>query len=882
MRTIKPLRLAVLPRTYEHLGRGRLAVSIAFFFPLQGEPVLLPEMSFWKLVAEELGTSTPLDECMPKKYPEVLLFGSAFAPGGVPTVAVRPRVRFGSVDKVLTVVGDRRWQRGGVASAPEPFASMPLDWSRAFGGEGFPKNPRGRGFANGAETVGLPLPNVERTDDPVKGPKDAPEPAGFGPIPLDWPQRMTKVGTYDQAWLDQDFPGLPKDLDWSFFNVASPDQRLAALRGDETFVLEHLHATEPRIEGRLPAARARCFLNQRRGDELVFREVEMKPDTVIFFPHRLRAVVYWRGSIEVAEDDAADVVQLLAAAEANDEPRDTDHYRRAMAERSDEKTRHLYALRDLDLVSARLARPSGLPDDQLSDTEALLAREGLLEKNLRNKAQRALDEARARIVALGRDPGELGLPEALPEPESPPKLEDLPELGARLNAELAEKKLEAEQARAAAEKAAREQCAALELDYDALVKKGQSGSAGPPKFRAEEELARLRDQAELAQNAGVPLPEVTRRLADPGLEAGLVAAERALVEMYRKHAQFQPAAERLGEDASAVVRARVVRDRASGASLAGVDLTGADLSGLDLRGVDFEGALMENVSLRGADLEGANLSTACLARADLSEASLVGTRLRDANLAASVWAGVKGARGADLRGADLSYADLRDASLTGAQLTGARLFEVRVENARFCEIVGEKLAFVKTNLRGASFDGARIDGAVFLECDVSGVSFAKASLVEAAFVSTRGVGASFCEATVTNLRAVKDTDFSEANFSGCVGEGSNFRGTKLVRANFERARLDQSDVSDCDATEANFRRATAAGSLFIRTVLRGATFERANLPTALLQKADLKGADFSGANLFRADLARVRGDKASRFEDANMDQIRFVRRREEG
>ncbi len=45
---------------------------------------------------------------------------------------------------------------------------------------------------------------------------------------------------------------------------------------------------------------------------------------------------------------------------------------------------------------------------------------------------------------------------------------------------------------------------------------------------------------------------------------------------------------------------------------------------------------------------------------------------------------------------------------------------------------------------------------------------------------------------------------------------------------------------------------------------------------AVLQKAQLHGADFRGANLFRADMAKVRGDKDTNFRDAYLVQIRVV------
>ena len=55
------------------------------------------------------------------------------------------RVQLGPIDKKLYVIGNRYWHRGS-ASDPEPFTRMAVSWENAFGGEGYDKNPLGRGY----------------------------------------------------------------------------------------------------------------------------------------------------------------------------------------------------------------------------------------------------------------------------------------------------------------------------------------------------------------------------------------------------------------------------------------------------------------------------------------------------------------------------------------------------------------------------------------------------------------------------------------------------------------------------------------------------------------------------------------------------------------
>jgi hypothetical protein len=68
---------------------------------------------------------------------DVLLNGSAYAPGGSPAERVQVTLRVGSMRKSFQVVGDRVWKHGLLgpsAGQPKPFRRMPITYDRAFGG----------------------------------------------------------------------------------------------------------------------------------------------------------------------------------------------------------------------------------------------------------------------------------------------------------------------------------------------------------------------------------------------------------------------------------------------------------------------------------------------------------------------------------------------------------------------------------------------------------------------------------------------------------------------------------------------------------------------------------------------------------------------------
>ena len=160
MKTIKPQKLSVMFRVFEHRGRKLFVPTIMLAFPLSAPEVMLHEVVLWKTIAAELGQGATLDEMMFKPNAEALLTGRAFAPNGTAAKSCMVRMQVGAVDKRLVVHGDRHW-KNGQATAARPFVDMPLTWQNAFGGEGFGDNPAGKGAAasvvNGKRL--LPLPN---------------------------------------------------------------------------------------------------------------------------------------------------------------------------------------------------------------------------------------------------------------------------------------------------------------------------------------------------------------------------------------------------------------------------------------------------------------------------------------------------------------------------------------------------------------------------------------------------------------------------------------------------------------------------------------------------------------------------------------------------
>jgi hypothetical protein len=240
-----------------------------------------------------------------KPSTDVVLIGSAWAPGGrkvtdsVVTLAVAGR------QKVVRVVGNRKWKGySNGFSSPEPFEWMPLVYERAFGGihrDGErilaeERNPVGVGFPgkrSAMEMSGQPLPNLEDPRKPISKFGDVSPPACFGFVAPSWLPRRTFAGTYDETWKRKQAPYLPKDFDQRFLNAASSELTFDRyLKGGEPVSV--IGASR---EGQLRFNLPQCNLS---ADVKIAARKEQPPlnlETVLIEPDNNRVSLTWRGEV---------------------------------------------------------------------------------------------------------------------------------------------------------------------------------------------------------------------------------------------------------------------------------------------------------------------------------------------------------------------------------------------------------------------------------------------------------------------------------------------------------------------------------------------------------------------------------------------------------
>lgn len=297
----RPLVIPIIKATFAIAPDGSLK------FAQQQTPVVLapehygdPETTSYKFEPETSFTKPATD---------VVVLGHAVAPRGMAT-HMMVDIQVGPLRQRMAVIGDRQWHRdasGWYISRPEPFATMPLVYERAFGGidrrhpdpaqQGYEaRNSVGRGFYlpdnQQPQDQPLWLPNIEDPNALVERISDRPGPVGCGFTLPHWQPRLSWAGTYDQHWLDTRSPLLPEDFDRRFFNAASPALIASGhLLGDEPVRIENM-TPEGVLEFNLPGLRAPLCEIQCRDREAVTLTTQL--DTVIVDLENWQLQLIWR------------------------------------------------------------------------------------------------------------------------------------------------------------------------------------------------------------------------------------------------------------------------------------------------------------------------------------------------------------------------------------------------------------------------------------------------------------------------------------------------------------------------------------------------------------------------------------------------------------
>jgi hypothetical protein len=275
---------------------------------------------------------------------DVVLNGRVYSPKGIPTQQMPAALRVGPVTKQIDVIGDRVCRHQGKNTPkftePQPFTTMDLRYELAYGGVDIYSDPKvpciyarnhlGRGFVvqNKKQAVeNVPLPNLEDPADRLTPERlclekfweweRQPMPAGFGWFCKYWRPRAMYAGVMPaDRMVEQQLravyaPAVPPeqramyeqtklpDMDFRFFNGASPGLHAPFLGGDEE--VQTLNLTpEGKLSFVLPGDRPRIGLDIGGGSQ----EPVVALHTVMIRMEDRQVDLVWRGAIPYAGPDS--------------------------------------------------------------------------------------------------------------------------------------------------------------------------------------------------------------------------------------------------------------------------------------------------------------------------------------------------------------------------------------------------------------------------------------------------------------------------------------------------------------------------------------------------------------------------------------------------
>jgi hypothetical protein len=250
-----------------------------------------------------------------KRRADVLLIGSAFAPGASKVRSIVARLTVGAIDKALEAYCDRSFRGDGELVEGPGVVEMPLVWERAAGGPGT-LNPAGVCPDDVDRYGATKVPNLQPLGILTIAREQRVDPIGFAPIAPSWPMRAAKLAHHyprfaAEGWCPRD---VPADLDASFFNVAPADQQLDELHADEKLALDNLHRDHPVLVTQLPGVRPSVTLT-RRGSSAM--PLELRADTLVIDTARALVSLVWRGIAPLSDPAEQGVVVVSMVNESD-------------------------------------------------------------------------------------------------------------------------------------------------------------------------------------------------------------------------------------------------------------------------------------------------------------------------------------------------------------------------------------------------------------------------------------------------------------------------------------------------------------------------------------------------------------------------------------
>lgn len=809
-----------------------ISAFATFSFNLN-EPRLFDEQELWKTTNLNLAKDEILDFGAPKHRGEFLIYGSCYSPESTRGIGVY--VKVANISKTLVVMGRHSWTTFGV-SETEYFKSIPINYSNAFGGEGYLLNPLGKGYAANTNNQ-IELPNIVDPNYPITDKSDRPQPAGFTAYPIMWPQRMQHLGNVNNNYFVESWPHLPKGTNPEFFNSAPMDQRLTGFfKGNEEFTIKNMHHKNQTQNSRLPGMRARIFVVQKlkNGEEL-FKELAAKAETLWLFPNQEIGTLLYRANTEVADEEYSDVNYLYAAWERlSEDPKPIEFYFQQFNNEIN--------------PPQEVAAP---PPDTIPPQE--LIPEAIIET-----PEAALEETPPPV-----------------NPQLDNAINELKELEAKLNAQLKSANIDIDAAKKnLLQKASSPMAPATDLD--SMMKQLETNNADLMKkfnISADDKakiLAKSTPQASPPPSqdiisklkaSGVNNPEFEKSLIElEQLNQSLAPKEEDKPEIKEVESIEPPKQEPLPESvllAPPLTAGDVLQKYKINKNLSNLDLSNLDLSKMNLSGANFENSILENTLFKESILNKSTFTNSRLNSANFSKASLSGAMFSE-SYAASATFNQADLSSIGISNSDFSYCNFNEVNLKQAELEQSNFESSDFTKSQAVQLVTTNCIFTNCNLNNANFSKSTLCQADLSSANLDHTDFTSIFAPELKLFGATGSKTCFKAANLDNSRADETTQLTKANFTSATISTATWEGIELSDSNLTSTMLDDSNFSRCIFNNVILELSSAKNANFSKAQLTKCDLNRIDLFKGSLRRAVLNEVDLRYSNLFGVDFYRAK------------------------
>ena len=902
-------------RKYQWRGKAYAAITVLQLFDFNDANKHYTKQTYLSLnmACLNLTNGELFDIGMPKPSGEFLAAGYCY-PAEKMAKKSFVRITLGEQQKTLAVYGNRYWQGAGVASTmtePEDFSKMPISNQQAYGGEGYPLNPQGKGFAyieppkeDAGQPVlpkmavefpefvneqqkpidesipkmfSYPLPNTENPEQLILNKTDMPKPATFYPIPYSNRERTKLFGTFDEKWTKTNWPHFANDMQWQYFMCSEQRQQYPHyFRGDEYFSIENMHPEKPVIKGQLPLWNVRCFVEKLANDEqLTYNEVTMRLDTVWFLPEHEKGVLVWHGYTEVTDLNASNVASIHIEDEGLlSEHKDKAYYYQLLKQRQHKPTlkerQEEYAAK-LEPHLAALKKKAwddfvGKYQEAIKETEHLQKQVSKTLNDITDPAAGDKNkEALAKLALLSA---------GLKYKDADTLSKEFQDFKTKNNLDFFKK---GDSFKTSIEK--------INKLIDEKIKKSLQPFEQELKkqnVKIEDVMAHARHSKSYykAQRLGKKLSDIAATTKNEKLKAAILgAAETFNTKIVDQHGALL----KKHEGQIFYYREQVEIALQTEQSFENCKMQLLDLKNLDFSGLNLKGACFVHCDLQHCDFSKADLTLGLFTGSDLSHVSFKHALMLKANLSETTLCH------SDFSYADLEYANLihskaENCSFSNTNFRNTKLFEVTWQDINLQGATGNKTLIQKStlkniNLRDSVFNNAKfiegdwqnidLSGSDFSHSIFSGLTFEKlpaeksnlelstfneCSISNGDFNLTQGKKMKFVNCKLNDCLFTK-ADLTGAQFTGCVANNvkcldSDLTNTRLTR----QTSITAFYAENCTMHRAAWLTAEVGGAIFKRCSLDFACFDNANLNQSQFLYCEMTHSRFYQADLSQAKL----------------------------